>query len=385
MKKHLLMVAAFVMLHSTAQDYTLSLQHDGKLRTFILHTPCKTFDCTGKKIPLVFAFHGLTESGQLIRDYSAFNNIADTAGFAVVYPNGLNNRWNVGFGGSFASGEDDIGFANALIDYFIAHSLNCDSNICAEIDTNRIYSCGMSNGGFFSYLLACRLSHRIAAIASVTGSMTPLTYDSCNPSRPVPVLQIHGTADQIVPYTGGGQSGSKSIADVLTYWVNNNRCQTTPSTVVVSDINTSDNCTAELISYSGCTEDADVQHFKVIGGGHTWPDMVGGYPEIIVGKTNRDFNASVEIWKFFKRFSISRNTSSTGNILPSSFSQLYPNPAYDLIQVREAALCKIYTLDGKLLIDTFLAPYQPLDIRTLPVGMYVGEVNGQKFKLIKEK
>lgn len=384
--KHIITFFIFISIFEIAftQDYNLSLQHDGKQRTFILHSPCKTFNCTGKKIPLVFAFHGLTETGQGIKDYSAFNTVADTAGFAVIYPNGINNRWNVGFPGTVGTNEDDLGFVNAMIDYMIANSQNCDSNICAELDTNRIYSCGMSNGGFFSYHLACQLSHRIAAIASVTGSMTVATFDSCKPLRPVPILEIHGTSDPIVPYNGGGQSGAKSIADVLAYWVNNNGCSPTASTVAVPNSNTADGCTAELIQYGNCNQGADVQHLKINGGGHTWPDMVGGYPEIIVGKTNRDFNASVEIWRFFSRFNLQGLVASVKPVEMDNKKTFYPNPANKFIQVNNECFIQIFSTDGKLLYASQLRANEKLNIESLNAGLYFCDVNGQKTKLIKE-
>ena len=80
----------------------------------------------------------------------------------------------------------------------------------------------MSNGGFFSFLLACQLSQKIAAVASVTGSMTNETYQNCNPSKEVPVLQIHGTDDPIVTYNGNSSIGSIGIEPVLSYWKLNN-------------------------------------------------------------------------------------------------------------------------------------------------------------------
>jgi polyhydroxybutyrate depolymerase len=61
----------------------------------------------------------------------------------------------------------------------------------------------MSNGGYMSHTLACELSNRITAIASVTGSIFNTQYGSnCHPMRPVPVMQIHGTNDPTVPYIG---------------------------------------------------------------------------------------------------------------------------------------------------------------------------------------
>lgn len=366
---------AAMLLHfciTFAQDFTINIQHDGKQRSFLLHSPCGSYDCTGKKIPLVFAFHGLTESGSAIRNYSQFNAIADTAGFAVIYANGLNNNWNVGFTGSIAGGEDDLGFANAMIDYMIANASDCTNNICGEIDTMRIYSCGMSNGGFFSYLLACRLSHRIAAIASVTGSMTPATFDTCAPVRPVPVFQLHGTTDPIVPYNGGGQGNSKSVDDILAYWVGQNTCNTTPAVTALPDVSTNDGCTVESITYNGCSNGTEVWHYKILNGGHTWPDMLNPYPEIIVGKTNRDINASKEIWRFFSRHRLD-GPVSIGETPLAEKVVLYPNPASEQLMA-EAPIgtqLQIVDMQGRVLLQqTTAQEKQSITVQSLSSGMY---------------
>ena len=97
-----------------------------------------------------------------------------------------------------------------------------------RIDPDRIYSTGMSNGGFMSYRLACELGTKIAAIASVTGSMTPETLEACNPAHPTSVLQIHGVLDNTVPRSGNDEM--KPIDEVMTFWQINNRCNETPET-----------------------------------------------------------------------------------------------------------------------------------------------------------
>ena len=140
--------------------------------------------------------------------YTNFNYISDTAGFIVVYPEGTllqgSTHWNVG-GWITGSTTDDVGFSISLLD-----SISNEYNI----DATRVYSTGMSNGGYMSFLLACQMSDKIAAIASVTGSMTPQTYNVCNPQHPTPILQIHGTSDQTVPYLGD-PTWTKSIDDIL--------------------------------------------------------------------------------------------------------------------------------------------------------------------------
>ena len=387
-----LLLLLFCSIFLNAQDYNLTMMHGGKARTFILHSPCATYNCTGKKIPLVFAFHGLTETGAAIKNYSEFNGVADTAGFAVIYANGLSNRWNVGFQGTGSSGEDDFGFASAMIDYMIANASNCDSNVCAEIDTNRIYSCGMSNGGFFSYLLACQLSHRIAAIASVTGSMTLATYDSCKPSRAVPVFELHGTTDPIVPYAGGGQSGAKSIDDVVAYWKNYNGCVGNANTSAITDANTTDGCNIQSIHYNNCNNASEVLHYKIISGGHTWPGMANvQYPEIIVGKTNRDVHGSQEIWRFFSRHSLDQTTSIKEENGFNQRFKFYPNPVNSLLTIdaEKEGVLRISDISGKLIADYNLQlGSNQISCSNFSSGIYFGSIQKENaaynFRFIKE-
>ena len=202
------LIIIFFCLHSkTWAQETLneSITQNDLVRDYIVHIP-GSYD-NKVPIPLVLCFHGYGGTASGI-SYTNFNDVSDTANFIVVYPQGTllkrKSHWNVG-GWTLDSKIDDVGFISSLLD-----SLSERYNI----NQSRIYSTGMSNGGYMSFLLACQLSDRIAAIASVTGSMTPQTYNLCNPQRPIPVLQIHGTNDQKVPYKGN-RKWSLSINKVL--------------------------------------------------------------------------------------------------------------------------------------------------------------------------
>ena len=162
-----------------------------------------------------------------------------------------------------------------------------------NIDATRVYSTGMSNGGYMSFLLACQMSDKIAAIASITGSMTPQTYNMCNPQHPTPILQIHGTNDQTVPYLGD-PTWTESIDNVLQYWVGDNNCNTSPTIITITDINPFDGSTAEYIIYDGCDNAVTTEHFKIYGGDHDWPGVWG----------NMDIHASAEVWKFFSKYDV---------------------------------------------------------------------------------
>ena len=198
-------------------------------RDYILYVPASYN--SGNPTPLLFNFHGYTSNASQQMWYGDFRSIADTANFLLVHPQGQadstgNTHWNVGWNGSIG---DDIGFTAALID-----SLSAEYNI----NQDRIYSTGMSNGGFMSFNLACNLSHRFAAIASVTGSMGPLMMYNCNPTHPTPVMAIHGTLDATVPYAGS--SWVKSIPDVLAYWTAHNQCDTQSTFTLLPDANVFD-------------------------------------------------------------------------------------------------------------------------------------------------
>lgn len=280
---------SFEDIDSAQQTINGSIIHDGIQRDYILYIPA-IYD-GNTDVPLVLNFHGYGSNANEQMNYGDFRDIADTEGFLLVHPEGTlldgEQHWNVG---NFTNGStaDDVGFTEALIDELASlYAINLD----------RVYSTGMSNGGFMSFLLACQLSEKIAAVASVTGSMTPDTFNDCSAQHPTPVLQIHETNDSVVPYDGA--IWTRSIEDVISYWVNYNNCDINPTTSVLPDIDPSDGSTVEYIVYQSGDNNVTTEHMKIIGGDHTWPGSAFNLPG-----TNQDINASMEIWLFFSRFDI---------------------------------------------------------------------------------
>lgn len=255
-------------------------------RDYILYVPAIYDGSTA--VPLVINLHGYGSNAAQQNFYGNFKDLADIDNFIVVQPNGTEDLSGRQYWNAFvnAGAVDDVGFISGLIDR-LALSYN--------IDQTQIFSTGMSNGGFMSFKLACELSDRIAKIASVTGSMNTTLQGTCTPTKPIPMMQIHGTADPTVAYNGS--VGVMAIEDVVDYWVDKNNCDSVPSIFNLPDVNTADNSTVERFTYANGDASSEVIFYKITGGGHTWPSAPIDIPG---NNTNKDFNASTVIWEFFK-------------------------------------------------------------------------------------
>lgn len=375
-----------------SQSYQMgSLLHDDSIRTFRVFLPGSYEE--GQQLPLVINMHGLGSSDVEQILYSGIDGIADTAGFIVVYPQGIElffngqttSHWNAGFG----TGIDDLGFIDKLIDRMYTDY---------QIDLSRVYATGMSNGGFMSYHLACQLSDRIAAIASVTGAITLFDIANCATERPVPVMQIHGTADPTVPY-GGSDLFTPSIPDVVNFWVAQNGCEQEPDTTFLTDIDTTDASTASRLVYGACNDSVEVHFYIIEGGGHSWP---GAIPIPGLNPTNQDFSASQVIWEFFSQYT--HPNPAAGTILSADEAisageliQVFPNPFSDILhlQVHDHSIRRLSIRDihGRLLWkQDHLLPNQSLELEipsTWPEGMYVLQIETDRGsfvqKLVRDK
>ena len=179
----------FILICSErALSQTISFSYKGNNRNCIVHLPPSYSPSVA--YPLVFNLHGFGSNSTQQQLYSAMDAVADTAGFIVAYPNAISGQWDIIFSGSPV---DDVGFINTLLDSLIARY---------HIDTTHVYATGMSMGGFMTYRLGCELANRLAAIASVAGPTTDSVLIACDNSRVIPVMHIHGTADNTVPYAG---------------------------------------------------------------------------------------------------------------------------------------------------------------------------------------
>jgi polyhydroxybutyrate depolymerase len=267
-------------------DHVVTVTSGGVARTSRVHVPL-AYD-PRKGTPLVLNFHGVHSNGIEQELLTGMSLASDARRFIVAYPEGtggaLDQSWNAGncCGSAGQNGVDDVAFVRALL-----ASLGTD--YC--IDPARVYATGFSNGGYFANRLACEMADTFAAVADV-GGLLSLDARSCNPSRPVPYLEFHGTADPVVIFEGGtGLLGGTNapVAETIAAWRQKEACG--PASQVLFR-NGDTTCTR----WSACAPGGEVVQCVVTGGGHTWP---GGLPTVVVGKTTFAVNATSAMLDFF--------------------------------------------------------------------------------------
>lgn len=283
-----------------------SIMVDGLKRTYLTHIPPERDQA--KPLPLVIVLHGGGGSGAGMVELTqgGFNVLADEEGFVAVYPDALDNQWNDGRSKEEADHRahreniDDVGFISALIDQLIKEE---------NVDPQRVYVTGMSNGAMMTYRLAAELSEKIAAAAPVDGNIPENLVANYTPGKPVAMLVINNTADPLMPWQGGditGPFGNKKLGKVLSVresielWVKHNQCSIIPAETPKQDNDPNDGTQVRRITYSGGLEGTEVILYTIEGGGHTWPAGSSKLPERVTGKTSQEINANEVIWNFFK-------------------------------------------------------------------------------------
>lgn len=250
--------------------------------------------------PLVLQLHGRGGGGSWFDGVAGFAALSETAGFVLAIPDAIDGVWNDGrFAADGRYGRtDDVGFLMAVIDDAMART---------PIDPRRVHVFGMSNGAAMTGRLACARADRLAAAAQVAGTAAHAIAVDCRPVRPVPILQIHGTADHLAPYAGGRRRGpvaralllgrgsagpSVGVDDWARFWVAANGAAAEPVTTTLPPDTT-------VRTWRGATPASDVVFYRLEGAGHTWP---GGRPELprpLFGRTSHTIDATRLIWDFF--------------------------------------------------------------------------------------
>lgn len=245
-------------------------------RSFLLHVPKDPVNPS----PVVYTFHGRGSNAQQQLLLTGFEQVSEEGRFIVVAPDARNGRWD------FAGGDWDYLRAVA------------DAVPCA--DKTRTYASGISMGSAMTFALACAQERTFAAFGGVA---LTLFEPQCETSLPAPIIYFHGTKDQVVPF-GGGQPGGEDITlpavpVAMREWAEHNGCADEQTSKVGKDVT--------LREWTACEANADVDYYRVRGGGHTWPGaspFIADAIEQTLGKTTQSVDASRLMWKFFEGYTL---------------------------------------------------------------------------------
>lgn len=272
----------------SAGDSTISLNSGGMKRMFIVHLPPSY---SQQPLPLVINYHGYDNTAARMESYTNMGAEADKENFIVVFPQGALDTanppkpsWNAGIGAAGPTGAaDDVQFTRDMLSYL-------QKNFC--VDTQRIYVTGYSIGASMAYRIACELNNQIAALATVEGAFYHIPPNGCQATRPIPVLEIHGLADQLAPYDGAPPK--LSVQTFLNLWFAIDHCNTSVSQTIFQQADVTG------IKWPNCANGTVIEHYKISDGGHVWPGSATPMPSL--GFTTHTIDANVVIWNFFRAF-----------------------------------------------------------------------------------
>jgi polyhydroxybutyrate depolymerase len=279
-----------------AAERERSLVAAGLTRTYTLVTP----DNVPAPLPLIIVFHGGGQNATAARRYTRFDEWAARENYAVAYPQGLDNNWNDGrmspdLSRRAAANANDVEFALQIIAQLEVEHI---------ADPKRVFLTGASNGGMMSMRAGCELWDRIAGIAAVVANQ-PVDWQ-CE-AKNLPVLFIHGSEDEYMPFAGGQIAAAKarqdlghvlSVDETIALYKRINGCTSVKEAKTLDAVGR--DATKAVVTDYACTE-APLKHIVVEGGGHTWPGArTGVIADMVLGRTSEELSATAEIRTFFK-------------------------------------------------------------------------------------
>lgn len=369
--KKLLLLFVILFSYNVFSQTLVTFSFDGQTRRYYKYVP-NIYDSL-KPIPVVFCLHGL---GDNIDNFIniAMHLLGEVDTFITIYPEALSspygNAWNAGInymGSIINENINDVDFLMAITDSL---------QIIYNIDTERIYFCGLSLGGFMAQRMACERSDKIAAVASVAGTIGNSL--NCTPSRPIAICHFHGTNDQVVYYTNN--LFGLDAEELVSFWINNNHCDTNYIYKTYPDV-ANDGIVVESYYSNSPNNLADVMFYKAIGAGHVWL-----YTPV------NDISYTIEIWNFLKKFRLS--SSQNINDLSENNIQIFPNPTNSILTItfplqymNDFNLIKIYNTLGELVYSQKINSLQnqiTINLSDLSEGIYFLEILQQN-KLFQNK
>lgn len=296
-------------------DHQLTLESGGHSRSAVLHLP--PLGSFAGSLPLVTVLHTMAEDPSETASLTGFSDLADSEGFAVVYPRGLAKAnleswlpsgigytWNAGACCPKACADkvDDVQFMKDLIRHLSEHIAAVSAKIF-DLDMTRLYLAGGSNGGFMTNRIGCQAPGLFAAIAPGAGPIAENASHvwgsdpyECPPlQQPLPALYFHGTSDELVWWNGNPLLNFPSVESYVQRMRVRNGVEGSPG--VVSYKHGDVLCTAygeKQFNFTFCKHSA----------GHCWPGRE------VQGPCTMNIDATSQMWAFFKKYKLTGSTSS---------------------------------------------------------------------------
>jgi polyhydroxybutyrate depolymerase len=280
--------------------------YGGEGRSYWVYVP-PTYD-PATPLPLVMVLHGRFGNGSSAAYVYDMNQVARREGFIAVYPDGTHidgtaagREWNYlhGTPGFPLYGTDDVDFLAKLVDD-LARDLS--------IDQSRLYVTGYSNGGFMTQRLACSAPDRWAGFASISASLEPALISLCQDQPPVPMLLMHGTLDDNIPFNGlsyGDELALYSVPDTAVFWATHDGCD--PKSLEYTLLPRLDPGAISQVHryiFNPCASGSEFDYYVIDGGGHTVPGTANRQVWEGAGNVNMDIHAGEVIWEFFQRHTL---------------------------------------------------------------------------------
>ena len=275
----LILLFCFIGNARAAETVRYTMKYKGEVRTYWLYVPEGASPAT----PLVLVLHGYGGSAE---GYCpAMLEVAEREGFAVCYPQGEKDAkgktgWNVGYDVQQGLKRDDVGFVKALVKHVRKHH---------GIDKDNVFMSGMSNGGEMTYFMAYKYPELFNAFASIAGLTMEWAYKAWRAKRPVPFMEVHGTADKTSMWEGdpqdtGGWGAYLSVPQAVGYWVAQARCTHEET----SELPLKGEHPVILHRYMGGDDGIEVRLYEVQGAKHSWHLA--------------DMDTCEEMWAFFRQY-----------------------------------------------------------------------------------
>ena len=274
-----LLCLALFFAAQAAETVKFTMKYKGEVRTYWLYVPENATPSTA----LVLVFHGYGGSAE---GYCpAMLEVAEREGFAVCYPQGEKdakgkNCWNVGYDVQQGLKRDDVGFVKALVKQIRRrHGIGKDN----------VFMSGMSNGGEMTYFMAYKYPELFNAFGSIAGLTMEWAYKAWHAKKPVPLMEVHGTADKTSMWEGdpqdtGGWGAYLSVPQAVGYWVAQARCTHEET----SELPRKGEHPVVLHRYLGGDDGIEIRLYEVQGGKHSWH--------------LNDMDTCEEMWNFFRQY-----------------------------------------------------------------------------------